>query len=59
MVKCGMKNDQTYPSDLTDEQWAQLEPLLSPRRDPRGAKAKHSRRTLLNAIFYLTRYSVT
>jgi transposase len=59
MVKCGMKNDQTYPSDLTDEQWSQLEPLLPPRRDPRGAKPKHSRRTLLNAIFYLTRYGVT
>ena len=54
-----IKSDQTYPSDLTNEQWAHLEPLLPPRRDPRGAKPKHSRRILLNATFYLTRYGVT
>lgn len=47
-----------YPSDMTDEQWTVLEPLLPTRRDPRGAKPRHSRRELLNAIFYLTRYGI-
>ena len=46
---------KAYPSDLTDEQWEQIEPLLPQRRDARGAKIVHPRRELLNAIFYITR----
>jgi transposase len=53
-----MTQRPSYPSDLTDKQWAQLEPLLPARRDPRGAKPRHSRRELLNAIFYVTRYGI-
>lgn len=44
-----------YPTDLTDAQWEQLEKLLPRRRDPRGAKSKHSPRELLNALLYVTR----
>ena len=50
-----MNTRKAYTTDLTDEQWEQIAPLLPQRRDKRGAKERHSRRELLNAIFYLTR----
>lgn len=50
-----MSQRKAYPTDLTDEQWGQLEPLLPRRRDPRGAKAVHSPREQINAILYITR----
>jgi len=45
---------KAYPSDLTDEQWAYIEPLL-PKQDKRGRKAQHPRREMLNALLYLAR----
>jgi transposase len=53
-----MDTRQAYSTDLTDGQWEKLEPLLLKRRDARGAKPKHSRWELLNAIFYVTRNGV-
>lgn len=50
-----MNSRKAYPSDLSDPEWEQIEPLLPQRRDARGAKIKHSRRELLNAILYVTR----
>ncbi len=44
----------TYPSSLTDAEWDVLEPLLA-RKDGRGRPGRHSKRTLVDAIFYLTR----
>lgn len=46
-----------YPSDLTDEQWALVEPLLPlPRVGPKGGRReKHSRRRIVDAIFYVVR----
>lgn len=41
-----------YPSDLTDAQWAILEPLLPPPV-PAGAPRTTSFREVLNAIFYV------
>ena len=41
-----------YPSDLTDAQWAIVEPLL-PRLVPAGAPRTTSFREVLDAIFYL------
>jgi transposase len=38
-----------YSTDLSDEEWAALEPLVS---SPRGRPPKWSRREILNAIFY-------
>uniref|UniRef100_A0A831UJT8 Transposase n=1 Tax=Thermus islandicus TaxID=540988 RepID=A0A831UJT8_9DEIN len=38
-----------YPSDLTDEEWALLEPLI-PAPKPGGLPAKVSRREIVNAI---------
>lgn len=43
-----------YPSDLTDAQWALVEPLLSAAK-PGGRPEKHPRRELVNAILYLVR----
>jgi putative transposase len=45
---------QLYPSDLTDAQWALLEPLL-PRRTGPGRPQKYPLRLIINAILYLLR----
>ena len=45
-----------YPTDLTDEQWAVLEPLLPVMlclTALGGRPEKHDRRTMIDAIFYL------
>ena len=44
--------------ELTDFEWSVIEPLLPKRRDPRGAKTIHTRRELLNAIFYVVRQGI-
>ena len=47
-----MKKDyierQSYPTDLTDEQWAVIEPLFVGM-----SEYKHSKRELTNAVLYL------
>jgi len=43
-----------YPSDLTDAQWKILEPLV-PGPKPGPQPAKHTRREIVNAIFYVNR----
>ena len=47
-----MKKDylerQSYPTDLTDTRWAQIEPLFVGMRE-----YKHSKRELTNAVLYL------
>src|ERR1044071_3995643 len=43
-----------YPSDLTDEQWAVLEPLIPPAY-PGGRPRKTDVRELANALFYHAR----
>lgn len=45
---------QPYPSDLTDAEWAILEPLI-PAAKPGGRPRKWPMRSVLNAIFYLLR----
>jgi putative transposase len=40
-----------YATDLTDREWALLEPLLPPE-SPIGRPRRHPLRTILNAIFY-------
>jgi transposase len=46
-----------YPSDLTDEQWAIVEPLIPPaKQSPRGGRPREvDMREVLNTIFYLNR----
>jgi putative transposase len=43
-----------YPTDLTDEQWQLIEPLLPPAK-PGGRPRKTDLREVLNALFYLNR----
>jgi transposase len=53
----GVSRVRRYPSDLTDEQWALIEPLLPvPTRHPRGGRReKHPRRAVVDAILYVVR----
>src|SRR5215475_1225034 len=46
-----------YPSDLTDEQWAIVEPLIPPaKQSPRGGcPRKVNMRAVLNTLLYLNR----
>lgn len=44
-------NRKPYPSDLTDDQWTLLEPLIPPAR-PGGAPRKVNIREVVNALFY-------
>jgi transposase len=43
-----------YPSDLRDEEWAMLEPLI-PKPKPGGRPAEHERREIVNAMRYILR----
>jgi putative transposase len=49
-----MSKTQTYPSDLTDEQWALIQPLL-PKPHKRGRRRRLDYRHVLDALFYLER----
>ena len=46
-----------YPSDLTDEQWAIVAPLIPPAKSgPRGGHPRQvDMREVLNTIFFLNR----
>lgn len=45
---------RAYPTDLTDAQWAILEPLVPPPK-PGGRPPRHHRRELVNAMLYILR----
>ena len=45
---------RAYPTDLTDAQWAILEPFIPPPK-PGGRPAKHARREIVNAMLYVLR----
>jgi transposase len=45
---------RAYPTDLTDAQWAILEPLVPPPQ-PGGRSPAHARRELINAMLYVLR----
>jgi putative transposase len=46
---------RSYPTDLSDAEWAYLKPCLlpAPKKRGRGRQKVHSSRKILNAIFYL------
>jgi putative transposase len=46
---------RSYPTDLSDAEWAYLKPCLlpAPKKRGRGRPKVHSSRKILNAIFYL------
>jgi transposase len=48
------KKAKRYPSDLTDEEWAQIAPLM-PKARCRGRRRRVDVREIFNAIRYLVR----
>jgi putative transposase len=45
---------QQYPSDLTDQEWANIAHLFT--QHPLGGRPpKYSRRSMLNAMFYIAK----
>lgn len=54
-----MAPEQTYPSDLTDDQWAVIEPVLPPiitgKGKGRGKPTTVKRRAVVNALLYILR----
>jgi putative transposase len=51
-----MSRQKVYPSDLTDDEWELIAPLLErPKRDRRGKPRTVERREVMNAILYLLR----
>ena len=49
-----MSERKAYPSDLSDAEWQQVEPLV-PGPLPGGRPAKYERREIINAILYVLR----
>lgn len=43
---------KAYPTDLSDEEWAQIEKLLTPTA-PSGRKSSVEKREIINALLYL------
>lgn len=48
-----MNERKPYPTDLSDEQWELLKPLLPKKK--RGRNPLHSRREMMNALLYIVR----
>jgi putative transposase len=47
-------NRKSYPSDLTDEQWEIIRPLVPKRQAGKAGRPREvSQREIINAIFYL------
>src|SRR4051812_47717614 len=53
-----MPTRRRYPTDLTDAQWALLEPLV-PAVLPGGRPAKHARREIVDAMLYVLRGGIS
>jgi putative transposase len=50
-----VKTRRSYPTDLSDEEWTILEPLLVPQAKPGDRPRAHHTRELLDVIFYIVR----
>lgn len=50
-----MEPRKRYPDDLSDYEWNWIKDLLALQANKSGRKPLHSRREILNAIFYLLR----
>ena len=44
-----------YPTDLKEEEWLGIEPMVKLDYNKGGRACKHSKREILNAIFYVVR----
>jgi putative transposase len=49
-----MEPRKPYPTDLTDDEWALIEPYV-PRAKPGGRPEKYPTREILNGMFYIVR----
>ena len=49
-----MEDRQTYDTDLSDAEWDRLEPLV-PAPKSGGRPPKHTRREIMNGIYYAIR----
>jgi transposase len=49
-----MRTRQSYPSDLTDREWSQIERFI-PAPKSGGRLAKYERREIVNALLYIDR----
>src|SRR5919202_5251003 len=49
-----MKPRKPYPTDLSDREWALIQPLVPPAK-PGGRPAKYPKREILDAIFSILR----
>ncbi|MDR0966899.1 MAG: transposase [Myxococcales bacterium] len=45
----------SYSTDLTDAQWQAVEPIFKEELGNHGNRVKWSKRTLMNAVLYLTK----
>jgi transposase len=54
-----MSNATAFPTRLTDEQWAVLEPLVPATKPGDGRPAKYRRRDIADAIVYVVRQGCT
>lgn len=50
----GARERRQYPSDLTDAQWELIAPFIPPPK-PGGRPVEHTRRTIVDAILYVSR----
>ena len=49
-----LRKTKRYPTDLTDEEWVRIEPLM-PQPPKRGRKVSVDLREMLNGIRYMAR----
>ena len=49
---CYNRDKLRYPSDLTDEEWAHIEPLIPPAK-PGGGKRRVDMREVVNGVMYI------
>ena len=52
-----MESRQPYPTDLNDNQWQILQPLI-PESQSGGRPATYPKREMLNGIFYVVRVNI-
>src|SRR4028119_436925 len=50
-----MISRSSYPDDLSDSEWDLIGPLMTTKASPRGRRGFHTKREMLNALFYVLR----
>ena len=54
---CKMQSRRAYPSDVSDEAWALIDPYLTLRPEAAGQR-EHSLQEVFNGLRYVVRYGV-